>query len=73
VGGRLVRLLPNIDSLDRAKVLADGGAPTDAERPIAEQLVRAARLRAMLSTSAPAERGAPTATPRPSPIAKRAS
>lgn len=45
VGGNLVRMLPNVKSLDRVTALAGGAKPTAAERPIADQLLRAARLR----------------------------
>ncbi len=65
VGGRLVRLLPNIESLDRVKALAGGAAPTDDERPVAEQLVRVARLTAKLGTVTPARpRSIPPAKPK---------
>lgn len=50
VGATLVRLLPNIDSLDRVNALAGGATPTNEERPVAEQLVRAARLREKVKT-----------------------
>jgi len=45
VGSHLVRLLPNIDNLDRATELADGAKPTADEQSVAEQLQRAAKLR----------------------------
>lgn len=44
-GGKLVRLLPNIKSLDRVVGLAKGDPARADEAPVAEQLVRAERLR----------------------------
>jgi len=49
VGGNLLRLLPGIDSLDRAAKLAEGATPADDETPVAEQLARAARLRSKVA------------------------
>jgi hypothetical protein len=53
-GPQLVRLLPNVESIVRASELAHGAKPGANEAPVAEQLVRAERLRAKaLSTLAP--------------------
>jgi hypothetical protein len=54
VGGKIVRLLPNVDSFDRVRALAAGGAPKASEAPVAEQLVRAARLMAKITPPRPA-------------------
>jgi hypothetical protein len=43
-GADAVRLLPGIESLRRAADLVEGARPTPAEKPAAEQLVRAGRL-----------------------------
>lgn len=43
-GSQTVRLLPGVQSLDRASELAEGAPATDGERPVAAQLARAARL-----------------------------
>lgn len=48
VGGTLARILPGISSLDRAFELAHGSMASPEERPAAEQLVRASRLRQKL-------------------------
>jgi hypothetical protein len=45
VGASLVRLLPGVRSLDRVGELVDGATALPEERPVAEQLVQAARLR----------------------------
>lgn len=45
VGGQLQRLLPGVESMDRAHALANGKRPRDGEKAVAEQLVRAQRLR----------------------------
>lgn len=49
VGPQLLRLLPNIDSLDRVAELAAGAKPNDGERSVADQLARAARYRQALA------------------------
>lgn len=49
VGGALTRLLPGICSLDRVRELADGKLASPEEQPVAEQLLRAARLRERLA------------------------
>jgi hypothetical protein len=45
-GRHVERLLPGVDSLDRAGELAAGAAPAAEERAVAEQLVRVEQLRA---------------------------
>ncbi len=49
VGPQLLRLLPNVDSLDRAGALAAGSRPEEQERSVAGQLTRAARYRKLLA------------------------
>jgi hypothetical protein len=44
LGAPAIRLLPCVDTLPRAVELGHGAAPTDAEKPVAEQLARARRL-----------------------------
>jgi hypothetical protein len=44
VGGSLLRLLPGIESIDRAYALAHGAVASAAERPVAQQLARAQRV-----------------------------
>ncbi len=63
VGGQLVRLLPGVESLDRVTYLAAGKKPRDEEAAVADQLQRAAILRAQLAPVAPS----------PAPIGRRAS
>ncbi|AKT38128.1 hypothetical protein [Chondromyces crocatus] len=53
LGGQLVRLLPGIASLDRAGELSRGAPPSSDETAVAEQLVRAARLRDHLGLTRP--------------------
>ena len=58
MGGQLLRLLPGIDSIDRvSKLVANIGVKPE-EKPVAEQLQRAATLRALLAPppAAPARR-----------------
>lgn len=45
LGGHLVRMLPEVSSLERVSALASGKPPTALEQPVAEQLVRVERLR----------------------------
>ena len=45
LGGHLVRMLPDVNSLERVSALASGKPPTALEQPVAEQLVRVERLR----------------------------
>lgn len=59
VGPQLLRLLPSVDSLDRAAALAHGSPPAPHERSVAEQLTRAARYRALLAPDS-----APSRTPK---------
>ncbi|XXX81375.1 hypothetical protein WMF30_21685 [Sorangium sp. So ce134] len=63
VGGPIVRLLPGIASLDRAGELGRGAPPAAEEAAVAEQLARAARLRARLEP--------PAAAPAPARGARR--
>lgn len=67
VGGTLVRLLPGVESIDRAGELARGATPSPAEAPVAEQLVRASTL---LEEMAPAERPSRRRSNRPAPRKK---
>jgi hypothetical protein len=59
VGGELVRLLPNVPTLERARELAGGAAPAAGEGPAAEQLVRAERLLARVAKIGPAAAPSP--------------
>jgi hypothetical protein len=59
-GTTMLRLLPGVQSLDRAEQLTHGAAPTAAEGPAAALLERAGRLYDTTIGTAPAE---PTATP----------
>ncbi|WP_437656845.1 hypothetical protein [Sorangium sp. So ce1182] len=52
MGGQLVRLLPGIASLDRAGELGRGAPAAVEEAAVADQLVRAARLRERLGLAA---------------------
>lgn len=53
VGGQLVRLLPGVASIDRVTHLVAGHEPSPGEAPVAEQLRRAAALRAQLAPPPP--------------------
>jgi hypothetical protein len=44
VGAPFARLLPGVESIDRAGALASGARPTTEEQPVAEQLVRTAQF-----------------------------
>jgi hypothetical protein len=59
LGPAITRVLPKVASLDRVLSLADGEPANDDERPVAEQLIRVARLRrAFVPSAAPAARSA---------------
>lgn len=55
VGGKLVRLLPGIDSLGRVVELAAGSKAEDSEATVAEQLRRAAAVKARIVSEPPAK------------------
>ena len=59
MGGQLLRLLPGIDSMDRVPKLVAGVGVKAEEKPVAEQLQRAAALRARLAPppASPARKG----------------
>lgn len=56
VGPQLVRLLPNVASVDRAAALARGATPQNGEAPVAAELVRAKRLLGELVKAGPPAR-----------------
>ncbi|MBK8997350.1 MAG: hypothetical protein IPM35_16600 [Myxococcales bacterium] len=58
VGPQLVRLLPNVASVDRAAALARGATPQNGEAPVAAELVRAKRLLGELVKAATSARSA---------------